>query len=697
MLDLQFEELEILHSNLRALLEEVALSFDTPDLTATVEWLQNNFVLPDVGSLYDFYNTPYFLGVALAIDDPEVREIVLMKAAQIGWTYFLLGYLLKRIAEARLDPCSVMMLFAKSGDGKNFHDEKLVPSVLASAVARASLDVSTSRQSGNRWDNKSYEGGFLKIVGSNSPGNVKSSSKISVGVVEEPDDTSDNVAGQGDAIALLEERLKRAINSLLIVGGTPAIKGLSKTEKRLRKTDQRVLLVECHNCGERHVLDWSNVHCDQDENEDAQPHPVYGRWLPDTAIYRCPDCGWEWSDFQRKENIRKTCFDAYNAYMAGETESKLCGWEPTAEFSGAAGFQDLSELYVCMEGTSLADVYRSYLEAEALAAKGDQTAMRAFLNQKLGKAYEYKGDHATADQLRELCQDYQEMVVPRDGLILTAGIDVQRNPARVAVIIRAWGRNGKSWCVYWGELSARNSTVDPKDGVWEDLEALLFRDFRSEAGYPLNISAVSIDSSDGFTSDAVYDWVRRQNKKRSRCLVMAIKGSSDKSRKDPEIFTTPRVRSVDHKNPEKATKADRRGVKIYQVGTNKAKDWIAGQLKLLTEGVKRFFFYTGIRDDYFDQILGAVKAPDKHGRLVWQDKNEAHEVLDCEVYALHAARALRVHLKTPEQWDALENDLSQVDLFGVPDEPVPAQESETNDEQSGDDWLGGYGDEDEWV
>lgn len=663
---------------------EVAQLFQPPKQTPTVEWLEQHYVLPDFG-LYDFYYTPYFLGVANAIDDPRVREIVLMKAAQIGWTYFLLGLIFKRIYEAGVTPCPIMMLFAKTKDGQSFNNEKLVPAVKASDVMGTLLDV--SRKPGNQWDNKSFVGGFLKIVGSNSPGNVKSTSKVGLAVVEEPDDTTDNVAGQGDAIALLEERLKRYVNSLLLVGGTPAIAGLSKTGERLKESDRAQLPIRCHNCDEFHVLDWANVHWDEDEN---QSHPVYGSALPDTAVYRCPDCGFAWDDNRRKQNIRDTCFDAYRS---GDDRA---GWVGTAEFNGVAGFQDLSELYVCMDGTSLAHVVRDYLKAESAAAKGDENKRRTFINQKLGKEYEFKGDQATAEQLRELCVDYPEMVVPRDTLILTAGVDVQRNPARLAVIIRAWGRNGKSRCIYWGEMSAHNSTVDPKDGVWGDLDTLLFRQFKTEAGYPLFLSAVSIDASDGFTSDAVYNWVRTRIKRQRRCLVMAIKGSSAKT--DPEIFVTPRTKSVDHKNPEKATKADKKGVKVYIVGTNKAKDWIAGQLKLLTNGVQRFLYYTGIRDDYFDQILGEVKAPDKSGRMTWQAKSgQPHEVLDCEVYALHAARALRVHLKTPEQWDALEHELAQVDLFAVPEEPELAQQPETNDQQSGDDWLGGYDEEEAWI
>ena len=668
------------------LVEEVADLFQPPVQAPTVEWLEEHYVLPDAGP-YSFYNTPYFLGVATAVDDPAVKEIDLMKAAQIGWTYFMLGIILKRIYEAGIKPCPIIMLFAKTGDGKSFNIEKFVPTIKANEEMAALIDI--SQRAGNPWDNRPFVGGHLKIVGSNSPGNVKSTSKVGLGIIEEPDDTTDNVAGQGDAIGLLEERLKRYVGSLMMVGGTPTIAGLSKTADRLKESDRRQLPICCHNCEEAHVLDWSCVHWDEDED---QQHPVYGSVLPETAIYRCPHCGFPWDDNRRKQNIRDTCFDAYNS------GDPMAGWVATAEFNGVAGFQDLSELYVCMDGTSLSDVVRDYLKAEALAAKGDEKLRRAFINQKLGKEYEFKGDQATVDQLRELCVGYQEMVVPKDCLMLTAGVDVQRNPARVAVIIRAWGRNGLSRCIYWGELSAHHSTVDPKDGVWKDLDALLFQPFKTEAGYPMFLSAVSIDAGDGFTSDAVYNWVRTREKQYSRCLVMAIKGSS--SSKDPEIFVTPRSKSIDHKNPQKATKADKKGVKVYIVGTNKAKDWIAGQLKLLTQGVKKFLYYTGIRDDYFEQILGEVKAPDRSGRMTWQEKpGQPHEVLDCEGYALHAARAKRIHLMTPEQWDALEYELGQSDLFGKPEpEPEVVEEVEETESAPVDDWMGDYADSgDDWL
>lgn len=603
--------------------------------------------------MYDFYYTPYFLGVASVFDREDTHEIDLMKAAQIGWTFFLIAYIFKRIEEAEVRPCPIMVLFAKGMDAKNFHDEKLVPAVRATRSIRKRVDVDTSRKSGNRWDNKEFDGGFIKLVGSNSPGNVKSTSKVGLGVVEEPDDTTDNVAGQGDAIGLLEERLKRYIKSLLIVGGTPAVKGLSKTEARLEQTNKCVLPIYCHECNQAHVLDFDNVSWHEDDEAD---HVVYGKALPETAVYVCPHCGTPWDDHQRQENIRNTCFDAYN------NGDELAGWIPTADFHGKFGFIRLSELYVCMPGTGLADVVRDKLAADHEASKGDQNALIKFTNQKLGLPYEFKGDYATADQLRAKALDYPELVVPRGGLLLTVGIDVQHD--RVAVVMRAWGRDEQSWGVYWGELYAENTTADKSDAVWDALDALVFSPVEHETGGRIYANAISIDSSDGVTNDAVYHWVRTRSKRKRSILVMAIKGSSSQS--DPEIFATPKVKSIDHINPEKQTKADKHGVKIYQVGTNKAKDWLASHMKMEGFGSGRHHMYKDVRADYFDQVTGEVKAPHKsvRHRLVWQQKSgRAVEAWDCEVYALHAARARRIHLKKPKEWDALENKITQGDLF----------------------------------
>lgn len=645
-------------SNLKRLCLGISEALIPQPPVPTAVWAETKFQLPPEGAdkpgPYDLDYAPYLHGIFAALDDPEVQEVNTMKAAQIGWTFGLVAYLGRNIDTA---PCPIVVMFPKEDAAREFNDEKFVPSVKSTPSLSRLINVAKTRTAENRALFKKFPNGFLKLVSSRSISSVKSTPARIV-IVEEPDDATDNLKAQGNSIALLWERTKRIRNSKRVLGGTPSVEGLSKVEEHIKRSDRRMLPIECHECDDTHVLNFENVSW-LDGNEIS--HEVYGHAQPDTSIYACPHCGSPWDDYQRKENIRRT---VRNAIEAGDPN---CGWVATVEFHGIAGFEELSELYSCLPGAGVADLVRDHLSAEHKASLGDETDRIVFVNSKLGRPYAFKGDHADADTLREMALDYKELVCPRPGLIITVGIDVQHD--RVAVIIRAWGRGEESWCLYWGEIHAENSCVEKNDRVWDALDQLVFGPIEHESGGKIFASSVSIDSSDGTTSDAVYHWVRTRQKKHRAVLVMAIKGSS--SQQDPEIFRPPTVKGVDHKNAKRQTKADKHGVKVYIVGTNKAKDWLASHMKLEGQGPGRHHVYRDVRADYFDQITGEVKAPHKQirNRKVWQQKaGRPIEAWDCEVYALHGARARRIHLLKPRDWDLLENKITQSDLFSEPKE-----------------------------
>lgn len=665
-----------MRANLSRLSEAMKDELTPKPVPSTEAWAQESFRLPPEArgtggdGTYSLYYTPYFYGVFAALDDPEVAEVVMQKAAQVGWTYALIAWLFKNI---RWWPSPIVVMFPKEGAAKEFNDEKLEPCIRSTPELSKIIDITKSRSTTNRTLFKSFANGFLKLVGAKSISSVKSTPARIV-VVEEPDDATDNLKEQGNSIKLLWERTKRQKNAKRVMGGTPSVEGLSKVEDHIRLSDQRVLPIQCHACEATHVLDWDNVTWLESDEPGYQLHEVYGKALPDTAKYACPECGELWDDYQRKENIRNTVM---NAIAAGDP---LCGWVATAPFHGSAGFKGLSEIYSCLPGVGLTEMVKDFLAAEYEASRGDEGERVVFVNSKLAKAYAYKGDHVTEEVLRERAEaeGFVEGICPAGGLLLTVGIDVQRNPARVAVTQRAWGRGEESWLIKWQELYAAEIT-DKTDDVWDDLEKVVFGPVPHESGNSIYAAAVSIDSSDGLSNAAVYDWVRRMNKKYPHVLVMAIKGSS--SQQDPEIFSTPRVKSVDHANPKKPSKADKFGLKPYLVGTNKAKDWLAGHMKLTGNGPGRWHMCKDVRADYFEQLTGEVKAPHRtlKNKKVWQPKSgRAIEAWDCEVYALHAARAKRVHLLSPANWDTIEQKLLQADMFSAPE--VPKEQSRTSPE-----------------
>lgn len=577
-----------------------------------------------------------------ALDDPAVRKIVAMKSAQIAWTDgVLLNYIGKKID---VDPSPMIVMFAKEKAAKEFADEKLIPMAEVTPCVAAKLQIHKRKDRDNRWDYKTFPGGFLKLVGSNSPSSVKST-PAPVVAIEEPDDCNDNIRDQGDTITLLEERVKSYTNSKVIFGGTPTIKGASRIDSAYQSSDKRVFMVPCHHCGESHVLMWENVRWLEDPEFN---HEVFGHIRPETAQYICPHCGGTWADNDKNRNVKKAV------------------WVATAPFYGIAGFY-INELYSPFPGSTLQKLAEKYLTAQHLLNQGDDTKMRAFRNSSEGLPYEYKSELPTGDTLSQRAEDYDEMTVPWGGMVLTAGIDVQHN--RLAVVIRAWGRGMESWLVYWGEIHGQ--TLIENAGAWADLDLLLESEIRHASGNLLRIRAVSVDSSDGTTTDTVYAYVRKRMGKN----YMAIKGASEQGRISKEIFSKPNT-SVDSNKNHKPHPS---GVRPYIVGTGRAKDLIVeGRMQLTGTGPGRYHWYKTVRPDYWEQITSEIKVPHKTQKniKVWTPRSGVrNEALDCEVYSLHAAMSLKLHLLKPGHWDAIEEQLRQQQIFSAETVQTSAQES----------------------
>ena len=150
---------------------------------------------------------------------------------------------------------------------------------------------------------------------------------------------------------------------------------------------------------------------------------------------------------------------------------------------------------------------------------------------------------------------------------------------------------------------------------------------------------------------------------------MAVKGASEQGKISKEIFSKPKT-SVDSNSNHKPHPS---GVRPYMVGTGRAKDLIVeGRMQLTGSGPGRMHWYKSVRPDYWEQITSEIKVPHKTQKSVkvWTKRSGVrNEALDCEVYALHAAMSLKLHLLKPGHWDSLEEQLRQKQIFATT-EPV---------------------------
>ena len=338
--------------------------------------------------------------------------MVAQKSAQVAWTDgVLLNYIGRRID---IDPCPMIVMFAKEGGAKEFNDEKLTPMIEATPHLMEKIPIASRRDKNNRWNFKGFPGGFLKLVGSNSPSSVKST-PAPVVCVEEPDDCNTNIKEQGDTITLLIERTK----------------GFSAVEQAYKTSDKRKFFVPCPDCGQESVLSWDNVKWNEDPNIN---HEVYGHAVLDSAYYVCPHCGTVWDDAKKNRAVRQGV------------------WRATAPFNDTAGFY-INEIYSPFPGSRFRNLVDKYLTAKHALDQGDDSKMRSFFNSQLGLPYAFKSGLPEPDVLAERVEDYDELTVPEVGCVLTAGVDVQHD--RLAVIIRAWGPGGET-----GTVSKSGATFD---------------------------------------------------------------------------------------------------------------------------------------------------------------------------------------------------------------------------------------------
>lgn len=608
------------------------LRMSTREYAETYRWLSTEVSAKP--GLMNCMETPYMLYVMECLDNPAIHTIVGRKSAQIAWTETINSYIQKRI---HLDPQNIIISFPGLNSAKSYANEKFRPLVRNS---KELLDL-IGNPDNCLFNFYKFPGGFIKFVTAGSPSALKSTS-APILIVEEPDDLKEDVKGQGDALSIFTERQKTFAERKLIYAGTPTEEGFSKVETAYAKSNKLVFLVPCYNCNEFHELSFENLRCDTWPGNHVDE--TYGLKNPETAHYMCPHCEAVWDDKDKKRCVE----NALNFHNLG--------WKPTAE-SPIYGFSFI-ELMSSFAGSRLVDLAKKKLEAEHDLTRGKDGKMKSFVNNSEGRAYCPRSNNLTEKTLKQLRINYPELVVPVGGIVLTAGIDVQHN--RFAVVIRAHGRNNNSWLIYWGEIFG--NVKDREDPVWEALTNMVTGSVpyvETFQGKTINlpISAVSIDSGDGNTTELVYDWVKEVNKRNP--YVFATKGDSAIGMTCKEIFTVPNVPDPKVGTQQRKSLAETKGINVYIVGVQRAKDEILRRLNLV--GTKdRMFCYLTARNDYETQLLSNRKRLNPAGNEVRYEliAGRRDEALDCEVLAEHAKRAIFLHLWTEKHWQQAEKLLT---------------------------------------
>lgn len=526
---------------------------------------------------------PYLREPMDSMTDRHTEYVVMCCSSQTGKSECLLNVMGFYVDQ---EPAPQLMLQPTLEAAENFSKERIDPTFRYSPGLKDKLEDGkdgrgSSRKSSTTIRMKHYPGGYLALVGSNSPAGL-ASRPIRVLLCDEIDRYS--ATKEGDPLKLAIQRTTNFHNRKIIMVSTPTIKGASPIEEWYLKSDQRQYFVQCPHCGHEHVWKWENVVWDKDETDTA---------LPQTARIVCPNC---------KETER-------GAYKPNPDVLANGRWKATNPESRIKGYH-LSSLY-----SPWVNLYALVEEWVTATKNRDKAGLMEFINLKLGEPWdEHSGEQDLWEYLYRRREYYEDIkFLPDNALALTCAVDVQHN--RLEATVYGWGFGKESW-----GIEHRRIYGEPdRDETWQQLDAFLAIPRIRKNGVQIPISCTLIDSGDGTYTANVY----RYTKARERMGVFSLKGRGGKG--------------VSFINPP--TKSNTEGAMLFSLGVDAGKSLAMSRLRIETEGAGYVHFprqaECGFDEEFFKQLTAEIyEQKFEKGAITskWIKIRERNEALDCFVY-----------------------------------------------------------------
>ena len=573
-----------------------------PEAITLSQWADKHRRLPAESSAepgrWRTERTPYLKRIMDCITDPKIRKVVLMFSAQIGKSEVLLntiGYY------AHIEPSPMLMVQPTVAAGAQFSKERIAPTIRDTPIMAEIFGL--KRNEKNTVLNKAFPGGYLAIVGANSPVGL-ASRPIRVILADEVDRWPMSASREGDPLTIVEKRTTTFPNThKLVYVSTPTIDGISRIQYEFEQGSMEVYELPCPSCRAFHELKWANI--------------IFG----ETILCLCPSCGGEFNEHRWKNQEGRW------------RSTRALDQNDTSQNNTIKSFH-LSSLYSPWK--SWRDIVNSFL-----AAKDDTEMLKVWTNTELGEPWLTPSEGINADELMERAEEYPSHHLPKGVLMLTAGVDVQDNRFELEVV--GWGVNKQSWGIEYKVIHGDTSLPE----TWERLDQHLLKTYamHSEANTPhkdtspnlIPITCTTIDSGGHRTSEA-YDFC----KQREFRGVYAIKGRGGAG-----------MNIVHNVNPTR-----RVGNQLFIIAVDTAKSTLLSRLAQ-KDPMGAGYCHFPLDDDhessrgydksYFDGLTSEVRITKMVRGVVkteWRLKSGAkNEPLDCRVYALAAFEIVNPNLE----------------------------------------------------
>lgn len=546
----------------------------------------------------------------LSVNNP-CREIIVMKGAQLGLSEVgnnWLGYIMDCV------PGPVLAVQPTVELAKNYSKMRVDTLIDNCPTLQGKVSEAKSRDSSNTILTKEFKGGILVIGGGNSAAGLRSM-PVRYLFLDEIDSYKADVGGEGSAISLAEARTATYANKKKIYKiSTPTIDGRSAIQAEFARSSQERYHVPCPHCEAFQTIEWAQMRYEPDN-------------IFDTVHLECIQCK------GKIYNHDKTFMLEHGKWIAEN---------PKEEF--VRGFH-ISSLYSPVGWYSWAEGAVDYE-----AARTDPARLKTFTNTKLGLTFRESGETPDFQRLYERREGYTPRMLPTGAIMMTAGIDVQKD--RVEVMLVGWGKKNNKWLIDYAVIQG---DIEQQD-VWDELEEYLNTEwpvFGSNKRVP--VTAFCIDS--GYATLRVAAFAKRFNRK--RCYM--IKGISTGS-----VFVG-KPRDLEIKANGKKVKT---GLRIWNVLGDIAKSELFRQLLLpMPEDGKPypqgyFHFYRQLNLEWFKGLCSEeLKSKKVKGFDVYffEKVYRRNEPLDTYVYARACMNIIGADRWSDARWDTFEEDLDRED------------------------------------
>jgi terminase, large subunit len=631
------------------------LRADAPESLS--RWSAKNFRLSAESSHEQgkWHAYPFQKGWMDAFSNDDIEEVTVRKSKRVGYTKTLLAFIAYNAAHRRRKQA----VWQPTDDDRDSFVKTEIDPMLRDVAAMRPVLLGAKDDTLKM---KQFLGSVLHTLGGKAARAYRRIT-VAVAILDEASAFDLIVEKSIDPVEGARGRLEGAAFPKLVAGSTPRVKGIDHIETREANAEAVMSYrIECPHCQAEHPLQWGS----EDVKFGFKGGGLGGDISP--IRHHCPHC---LEPISQGEYLKLygdgAWVSACGNYRYGQDEIWRDGNGVVRRPPRHVAFHVWAAYSPQREW---GDIAREFIQAKAKAKTGENGPLITFINETLGELWVEEFEKADEHALQRRAEPYKRFTVPAGGLELHAGIDTQDD--RWEVVTWAFGRGEEMWCVDYSVIYGNPAD----DREWEEkLDPYLDKIFDHENGHTMKIKAVGVDTMGHFTHQA-YNYCRTRERRR----VYALRGDPLPSKMIKGKAT---IQDVNWRG-----RVLKRGVRLWYVGTNTAKDLLHARLKLTQPGPGYVHFSSDLPASFFPGLTAESRVKVRKARgfeFRWVNPpGRRNEPLDCTVYAMFCSHVMGLNTRTDAEWDRLAGalaadsapakaDARQIDAPRAHEQPIAAR------------------------